>query len=161
MLKKAYGYLEKVTPLRSDCGRLCGGACCEGDGEIWLLPGEEELFRDLDGFEIKSDEDEYNLICKTSCRENRKIRPFGCRIFPYFPIVEEKDGRVHIRLVLDPRGSMCPLVKGEVKCERDFERAVRHAVRLLVQDKKYMDFFVSYGSLIEEIADFKEKILNK
>ena len=23
--------LESVTPLRQDCGRYCGGACCESD----------------------------------------------------------------------------------------------------------------------------------
>ena len=158
MLKKAYSFLERVTPLNTDCGKLCGNACCKGEGEIWLLPDEEKLFCGVDGFEIKKDLDEYNLICKTSCADNRALRPFGCRIFPYFPLVSEKDGKIHISLMPDPRGSMCPLANGKKRCQPKFERAVRHSVRLLIQDKKYFDYFVSYGDMLKEIADFKQKL---
>ena len=37
--------LRELTPLKTDCGRLCGGACCEGDEETGMLlfPGEDAL----------------------------------------------------------------------------------------------------------------------
>ena len=45
LIKKAYEMLERVTPLTYDCGKLCSGKCCKGDGNIgmWLFPYEEEI----------------------------------------------------------------------------------------------------------------------
>ena len=41
--------LEQVTPLRTDCGRYCGGACClsdeDGQGGMLLVPGEGDPAR--------------------------------------------------------------------------------------------------------------------
>ena len=41
--------LEEVTPLKADCGRVCGAACCASlEGEetgMLLFPGEEALCR--------------------------------------------------------------------------------------------------------------------
>ena len=54
--KAIYRLLDKVSPLPSDCGQLCGAACCNCGGDdkiedglefdmgIYLLPGEEKLF---------------------------------------------------------------------------------------------------------------------
>ena len=28
VLRDARSVLQEVTPLKTDCGRLCGGACC-------------------------------------------------------------------------------------------------------------------------------------
>ena len=41
----ARALLSNLTPLKSDCGRLCGGACCQGDDATGMLlfPGEEAL----------------------------------------------------------------------------------------------------------------------
>ena len=159
MLKKAYEYLENVTPLRYDCGRLCGGACCEGEGEIWLLPDEEMLFRGREDFEIKYTDGEYNLKCDADCAGERGVRPFGCRIFPYFPIVEKTDGRLKVRLMLDPRGTpFCPLANCREKCEKSFERAVRKAVRLLCTEERYYMFFKNQGELLQEIATLRQKL---
>ena len=40
--------LEKVTPLKGDCGRVCGAACCQSDetgkGGMLLFPGEKALY---------------------------------------------------------------------------------------------------------------------
>ena len=38
--------LSDLTPLLTDCGRLCGFACCKGDEQtsMLLFPGEEALF---------------------------------------------------------------------------------------------------------------------
>jgi len=38
--------LETLTPLKTDCGRLCAGACRQGDEKTGMLlfPGEEALY---------------------------------------------------------------------------------------------------------------------
>lgn len=56
-LRTAREIMCNITPLRFDCGRLCGAACCapdeEGDGGMLLFPGEEALYEPLpEGFEI-------------------------------------------------------------------------------------------------------------
>ncbi len=162
LIKRAYEYLDRVTPLKYDCGRLCGKACCKGEGEIWLLPNELKLFEAKDGFEIKHFEGEYNLKCTALCDKDRTVRPFCCRIFPYFPIVQKAGDRLKIRLICDPRGtSFCPMARGEVKCTPDFARAVRKAVRLLCTEKEYFEFFLRQGQVLDEILDFRQKLLKE
>ena len=55
-LLAARALLADVTPLRTDCGRCCGAACCapdeDGQGGMLLFPGEEALFRGRAGFRI-------------------------------------------------------------------------------------------------------------
>ena len=47
-VRAAREMLEKVTPLKGDCGRVCGAACCRPDetgrGGMLLFPGEEALY---------------------------------------------------------------------------------------------------------------------
>ena len=40
--QKAFHLLQNATPLRTDCGVLCGKACCKGDdmAGMLLFPGE-------------------------------------------------------------------------------------------------------------------------
>ena len=49
VLRTAREKLKDVTPLKRDCGRVCGAACCRSpEGEetgMLLFPGEEEYFR--------------------------------------------------------------------------------------------------------------------
>lgn len=162
LLERAYKYLERITPLKHDCGLLCDKSCCKGEGEIWLLPGEENLFCGREGFEIKSLDGEYNLKCTVSCDDNRSIRPFCCRIFPCFPIVNKHGGKLSVRLITDPRGTyFCPLARGEMRCTRDFERAVRKAVRLLCLEEKYFSFFLAQGEMLEEILRLREKLIRE
>ena len=42
----ARGLLQSLTPLKTDCGRLCGCACCRGDEQTGMLlfPGEDALY---------------------------------------------------------------------------------------------------------------------
>ena len=48
VLEAARKELETLTPLKINCGKLCGGACCqpdpeeEGENGMLLLPFEEE-----------------------------------------------------------------------------------------------------------------------
>ena len=60
-LREAYERLYHKTPLGFyNCGRLCDGLCCRGDGNgMWLFPYEEELFKDKEGFEICETEGNY------------------------------------------------------------------------------------------------------
>ena len=48
LLKKARDLLEELTPLKTDCGKVCGARCCRSlEGEetgMLLFPGEEEYY---------------------------------------------------------------------------------------------------------------------
>ena len=82
LIKKAYEIIGNKTPLKSDCGRLCGAACCKGDDETGMLlfPGEEDLCT-CDEFKIiQTDYSLPLLVCDGTC--NRDRRPLACRIFP-------------------------------------------------------------------------------
>ncbi len=53
--EKAFDILGELTPLKADCGRLCGGACCKGDAQtgMRLFPFEEtslSVVEAADGF---------------------------------------------------------------------------------------------------------------
>lgn len=43
LYKKAKNIMQDKTPLKKDCGQLCGKACCKGDTETGMLlfPFEE------------------------------------------------------------------------------------------------------------------------
>ena len=114
-----YELLENVTPLMVDCGGLCNGACCKGDGEtgMYLFPGEEAEY---DGSEkwLKIYESDFIFenkpvkiaICDGTCE--RKKRPLSCRIFPLF--IDEKG-----KLVPDARGKwLCPLVTANIEFDQ-------------------------------------------
>ena len=47
---RARELLESHTPMKSDCGALCGGACCKGSDEdgMALLPGEAARTQEVD-----------------------------------------------------------------------------------------------------------------
>ena len=68
----ARSLLSEVTPLRRDCGRLCGAACCspdeDGQGGMLLFPGEEELYDPLPDRFVISDTCEGKLLeCSGTC----------------------------------------------------------------------------------------------
>ncbi len=155
-----YALLDEVPPRRFDCGRLCGALCCKNLGSVdsptgmLLLPYEEEYLyhRAAGGFDYLKNENETLLICDGHC--DRHLRPFACRIFPYYPQISE-DGRVQI--AHDFRAlSVCPLLS-----ERTFRRAtplflrnMRKATRILMQNetieselRKNSDFLTSLREL--------------
>ena len=57
VLRTARKKLKNVTPLKKDCGRVCGAACCRSpEGEetgMLLFPGEEELYAGKNGWRIR------------------------------------------------------------------------------------------------------------
>ena len=76
--------LEEITPLQTDCGLVCGGACCQTHpGEetgMLLFPGEAEMYRGEDGFTLVDSPHGTILVCEGRC--SRANRPLACRMFP-------------------------------------------------------------------------------
>lgn len=153
-IKKAYEYLESVTPLKKDCGKLCGGKCCKGeagDGML-LFPGEEILFENKSGFTVYFDErySAYAVTCDGSC--DRKNRPLSCRIFPYF--IYMKDDSIVPTVAPDIRATQyCPLLVKGTKINKEFLRALRVTGRLLISDNSIREFLVKLTALM---TDFNE-----
>ena len=76
--------LEEITPLQTDCGLVCGGACCQTHpGEetgMLLFPGEAEMYRGEEGFTLVDSPHGTILVCEGRC--SRANRPLACRMFP-------------------------------------------------------------------------------
>jgi hypothetical protein len=141
---RAMELLTDVTPLKSDCGDICGAACCQEpeDGSITgmaLFPGEEQLYRaKSDWYKIYYDSRGRNpvLVCKGECP--REERPLACRIFPLTPY--SKKGKLSVRM--DARAfPMCPLYR---HCKKglspQFVRAVEEAAQILWQGDRLRVF---------------------
>lgn len=131
--------LSTLTPLRTDCGRLCGGACCQGDEGTGMLlfPGEDALYETCDFAQIipadftLGGETAKLFVCNGSCP--RDMRPLACRLFPLF-LAFMKSGKTKVRM--DTRAaSVCPLFdSGAAGLDEDFVAAARHAYDLLLED---------------------------
>ena len=131
--------LGDLTPLKTDCGRLCGGACCQGDEQTGMLlfPGEEHSFENCDfGHVIPANfslagRDVQLFVCSGHC--SRESRPLACRLFPLF-LRFRKDGSTRIRM--DPRAfSVCPLCDYGMDALHDaFISAARCAYDALLED---------------------------
>ncbi|NCB06100.1 MAG: YkgJ family cysteine cluster protein, partial [Clostridia bacterium] len=123
LLKTAWEMLDSLTPLRTDCGRLCGGACCQtdetGENGMLLLPFEDRFYRKpIEGFRFALRDDDSlfkggrRLVCEGVCP--REHRPIACRIFPLRMSVlfSEQDASPQVTAELDPRAwAVCPLLE--------------------------------------------------
>lgn len=156
-IKKVYKFLQNVTPLESDCGKICDGECCKGDADTGMLlfPGEEKFLKNVDGFTIKEDSANRKiLICNGKC--NRNYRPIACRIFPLFPLLHED--RVYV--IDDPRAKgVCPLLYDEMKLNKTFERKVGKAGRILAKNKEMSVFLQLISDEICEILSMTQDFL--
>ena len=81
LLEEAYRLTENVTPLKYDCGKLCSALCCKENitasaqsGGMQLLPGEDEIINEANGFEIKQEADGGFKIYK---RIDDKYKQYG------------------------------------------------------------------------------------
>ncbi len=161
LIKKAYELLERVTPLTYDCGKLCSGRCCKGDGDtgMWLFPYEEEIIKDIEGFEIK-DCDGNNgyqmVVCEGYC--DRKTRPLSCRIYPFFPMITEDgyDARADIRGV-----SSCPILYKNIKPDYAFIRQLRKVARLFDRDETLRNYIIDINSMLDEIENFAKEMTDE
>lgn len=144
ILERAMAAIGDATPMKSDCGMLCGAACCAGgSGEGMLLfPGEEDLYEDRENFTVRTvmledGESALLAVCHGPC--DREERPLGCRIFPLVPRFM-KDGGIRARL--DSRGRpVCPLTHKTVSAlSAAFVRNVEEAFRILAEDEEEKAF---------------------
>ena len=131
--------LNHLTPLKTDCGRLCQGACCQGDEATGMLlfPGEEALYENCafarvvpTGFSLGGTPAQL-LVCSGRC--DRKNRPLACRLFPLFLKFREDQTPV---LRMDARArAVCPLTDYGMKAlDPEFRQAARRAYDLLLED---------------------------
>ena len=132
---KIFKIMGDLTPLRADCGQLCGGACCKGNDDtgMRLFPHEESELT------VKTGEDGGRLaVCNGTC--DREKRPLSCRIFPFFPTIDEK-GRIFVEI--DHRaGRLCPLLmhSEEIAFDPRFFRAVKRVGKVLSKDAECRAF---------------------
>ncbi len=160
-----YRLFDNSTPLKVDCGKLCGGACCTGDDAgMYLFPGEENVFRLLnpDWATIEKSDFKYTyrgkeknvpiLFCNGKC--DRYQRPLACRIFPLTPYVT-KSGKLEI--ITDPRAkSVCPL-SWELSTDNldyRFIKNVKKSFVLLMKNDEIREYMTSYSEYIDEYSKF-------
>lgn len=151
-----YQQLEHVTPLRFDCGRLCGGACCRSDPEqpgMYLFPGEEAMFSGKAGFTVTGAVlPGYGpvplLACEGAC--TRSERPLSCRVFPLAPALASDK----LSLRPDPRGRRaCPLCRGGVEAlSGEFVSAVRAVFAALSENSRTAAFLRALAAHLNEFG---------
>ncbi len=158
-----YRMLERVTPLKSDCGLLCNKACCDGgdaDLGMYLFPGEELLLSGLGYFRImptdiqlKNGNNVLLVNCDGKC--DRKFRPLACRIFPLTPYLTY---RRTLTLEMDVRATgICPLAKGKnTPLQPDFIRAVRQSIRIMSRDPEIVSFIETLSRILDEYAQLPD-----
>ena len=83
ILTRARAAIGDRTPMLADCGLLCGAACCQtdadGQGGVYLFPGERALLGDCGWGRIIPAALAPMLVCDDAC--DRELRPLGCRSF--------------------------------------------------------------------------------
>jgi len=135
LYQKVFAAIGERTPLKADCGYLCDHACCKGDAAagMELFPKEPSSMPMIESEGIRL------VICGGNCDRNE--RPLACRIFPFFPKVNEDDS---ISVELDPRAMfLCPIAAHAemVAFDKSFLRKLKTAGKLLILDpeiKEYM-----------------------
>ena len=154
-IRDAYSALRAVTPLPNglDCGKFCGARCCRGgdnDGML-LFRGEERFFEHDPRFTIRTNGDRKLLICPGVC--DRRTRPLACRMYPFYPVPQDTEKGLSIRVVYDLRGlRTCPLVYGRRKPDPRFIRAVRKAGYILSRDADNLQMMRETAALFEDMV---------
>ena len=157
-LVRARRLLENVTPLKSDCGRVCGAACCRSSqGEetgMLLFPGEEEEYSGKPGWTIEHTAMGPMVICSGTC--DRTERPLACRFFPLIPVL--RDGKAAVMTDLRAR-SVCPLARqGLSAMDPAFREAVREAGECLRGEETQAAFLQALAEEQEEIRRLRRAL---
>ena len=165
LLKQAYELLHSVTPLKFNCGILCGAKCCKKGSTnstdnpgMLLLPDEEKMLRNS-SFVLKKCHDGTILICDGKC--NRDMRPFSCRIFPFYARISS-DERISLRV--DPRAfNICPvaLKKKGARHSVHFHRNATRAIRILMKDNDFKRELIKTSEFCDGLYSFYRKILKE
>ncbi|MBE6823911.1 MAG: hypothetical protein E7513_01055 [Ruminococcaceae bacterium] len=152
MYKIIFKIMGNLTPLTVDCGVLCGGACCKGDENIGmkLFPHEDSAL------EIRANSSGERLaICNGTC--NRTERPLACRIFPFFPTIDE-NGKIFVEL--DYRAQrLCPMIEhsDELLFDPKFFKAVKKVGKILSKDEECKAFLRDSTDEIDMFHSFYQK----
>ena len=150
--------LNYVTPLKRDCGKVCGARCCRScEGEetgMLLFPGEEALYRDQEGWRILDTAAGKMVVCSGVC--DRDERPLACRMFPLIPVIRE--GK--IRAAVDRRARVvCPLARQGIRAmDPSFTEAVREAGEVLAADEAQCRMLEALTAEQDEIRQLMEKL---
>ena len=156
-LKRARAILENVTPLKTDCGLTCNGACCRPlEGEMTgmlLFPGEESYYEGRAGYRMTKTDHGTLLICSGRC--DRADRPLSCRLMPLIPLVRE-DG---VKVATDFRAkTVCPLARqGKDALDPNFVSAVRQVGRILAEDDEQRAFLVKLTRQQDELKALRNQ----
>ena len=149
LYQKVNKIMGGYTPLKADCGLLCGGACCKGDMQtgMRLFPFEKSVLN------VTETSDGVRLaVCDGTC--NRESRPLSCRIFPFFPTVDER-GRVYVEP--DYRAyRLCPLLEHseEIEFDKRFFKALKKVGKILVKNKECFEFLLETTQEIDTYKAF-------
>ena len=158
VLKRAKALLAEVTPLKTDCGRVCGARCCrsldEEETGMLLFPGEEEEYLEKPGWTVRETAAGLLAVCPGSCE--RKDRPLACRIFPLLPVL--RDGSV--KAAADQRArAVCPLLRQGIRgMNPEFTDAVREAGRILAEDPEQREFLEMLTAEQDELKALRAKL---
>lgn len=144
----ARALMAAPTPLKGDCGRLCGGACCAGDAQTGMLlfPREERLYERCAFARVVPARFSLGgapgrlLVCEGRCP--REERPLACRLFPLFLRFTPDGGT---RVMLDRRSAgVCPLAGyGMEALATGFVQAAREAYDALLGDEECRAFLAA------------------
>ena len=157
-LKKAREIMAEVTPLKADCGRVCGARCCRSlEGEetgMLLFPGEEEAYLENPEWKVRETEAGLLAVCPGTCE--RDGRPLACRIFPLLPVIREGT----VRAAADQRArAVCPLLRQGLRgLDPAFTEAVREAGRILAEDPEQREFLEMLTEEQDELKALREKL---
>ena len=157
VLARARAMLEDLTPLKTDCGLTCNGACCRPmEGEMTgmlLFPGEEAYYEDREGYRMTATEQGTLLICSGRC--HRADRPLSCRLMPLIPLIREDA----VRVATDLRAkTVCPLARqGKDALDPDFVSAVRQVGRILAEDETQRAFLVNLTCQQDELKALRNQ----
>ncbi len=157
-VKKARALLQDVTPLKTDCGKLCAHACCQADdtgkGGMLLFKGEESLYQNQPDFHIYKNMDVTEkgllLVCNGTC--TRSNRPLSCMLFPLLP--KEIEGK--IKVVKDVRGYIvCPLLQHPLSAfSQTFKDKVKEAGEMLYKVQAHRDFLNALHAFNHDLQSF-------
>ena len=176
--KAIYRLLNRVSPLDSDCGKLCDAACCtverEGEGDsdmgIYLLPGEDKIHDRKDSwltwFEESTEDYDFPkswkgkvffVKCKGPDYCKRELRPMQCRTFPLSPHIDEMG---ELSLVYNDMNLpyRCPLIEDEMPLNDNFVQATFTVWKHLIEDPLIYDL-VCEDSIAREKA--MEELMGK
>jgi len=157
----ARSIMADAAPMNADCGIYCGKACCrpdeDGQGGMYLFPGEEELITyhtwarisdtamPVSGRRVKL------LACYAPCP--REHRPLACMIFPLTPIIkdEKPDARIDARCM-----SFCPITRnGLIGLRKAFIEAARTVIELIAAEPEGRSFLMDWHA---EEAHFRSAV---